>query len=235
MNISDLRLNQFIALFALLSPMLLLAGCASSSSAPETYDGLVLVPDTKFGQVYLLPGADLASYSEYGLDKCEVAFKKNWLRNQNNSRIDLGNRVTQKDVDRIKDTLGAECETYFREALETPPAYPLVENFSDGENVLVLRPSIINLDISAPDTRSAGMQRSYTTQAGEMTLVLEMLDGTTGQMLVRIVDRYRAPQTSWLQWTNAVTNQAEARRVLSRWAGQLRKGMDQVIRTSANQ
>ncbi|MEM8661814.1 MAG: DUF3313 family protein, partial [Pseudomonadota bacterium] len=177
-----------------------------------------------------LPGVDLRSYSEYGLDKCEVAFKKNWLRDQNNSRIDLGNRVTQKDVDRIKDTLGAECETYFREALEAPPAYPLVENFRDGENVLVLRPAIINLDISAPDTRSAGMQRTYTTQAGEMTLVLEMLDGTTGQMLVRIVDRYRAPQTGWLQWTNSVTNQAEARRVLSRWAAQLRKGMDQVIR-----
>ncbi len=67
------------------------------------------------------------------------------------------------------------------------------------------------------------MQRTYTTQAGEMTLVLELLDGTTGETLVRIVDCYRSSQTTGVQWSNSVTNQAEARRVLSRWAGQLRK------------
>tara|TARA_R110001592_G_scaffold337300_1_gene623804 strand:+ start:434624 stop:435316 length:693 start_codon:yes stop_codon:yes gene_type:complete len=207
---------------------LTLAACTSNSLVPQTYDGLDLQPDTKFGQVYKRAGADLSGYQAYGVEACDVAFKKNWLRDQNNSRLDLGNRVTQKDVDRIKDTLASECEKYFREALEQAPPYPLVDNFSDGEGVLILRPSIINLDISAPDTHSAGMQRTYTTQAGEMTLVLELQDGTTGETLVRIVDRYRSPETSWLQWSNSVTNQAEARRVLSRWARQLRKGLDQV-------
>lgn len=212
---------------------LALVACASNSTAPKTYDGLELLPDTQFGEVYKLPGAELGDYQSYGLENCEVAFKKNWLRNQNNSRLDLGNRVTQKDVDKIKDTLAAECQQYFRAALEQAPPYTLVDNFSDGEGVLILRPSIINLDISAPDTHSAGMQRTYTTQAGEMTLVLELLDGTTGETLVRIVDRYRSPETSWLQWSNSVTNQAAAKRVLSRWAQQLRKGLDQVTAHAA--
>ena len=223
-----MQCTKFLRPLLFLCGALTLAACASNSTAPKTYDGLELLPDTKFAEVYKLPGADLSGYESYGLGSCEVAFKNNWLRNQNNSRLDLGNRVTQKDVDKIKDVLSAECEKYFRAALEEAPPYTLVDSFSDGEGVLILRPSIINLDISAPDTRSSGMQRTYTTQAGEMTLVLELLDGTTGETLVRIVDRYRSTQTAWLQWSNSVTNQAESRRVLSRWAGQLRKGLDQV-------
>lgn len=174
------------------------------------------------------PGAVLSDYEAYGLAECEVAFKKNWLRNQNNSRVDLSNRVTQKDVDRIKDTLSAECSTQFRAALEQAPPYKLVDSFNNGERVLVLRPAIINLDISAPDVKAAGMQRTYTTEAGEMTLLLELVDGTTGEILVRVVDRQRDRDTGRMQWTNSVSNRAEAQRVLRRWSEQLRKGLDRV-------
>jgi hypothetical protein len=99
--------------------------------------------------------------------------------------------------------------------------------------VLVLRPAIINLDIAAPDVMAAGRQRSYTTEAGQMTLVLEGVDGTTGEILVRVVDRRRAMDTGRLQWTNSVTNQAEARRMLNRWASQIREGLDEATRGAA--
>ncbi len=228
-----MEFKQTIKALALLSAIAVTGACSTGPAAPtETYDGLVLVPDTRFGVVYKRPDADLSAYDSYGLVACEVAFKKNWQRDQNSSRMDLGNRVTQKDVDRIKDKLGADCEKYFREALEQAPPYRLVENFSDGEQVLVLRPAIINLDITAPDTRSAGMQRNYTTGAGEMTLLLEVLDGTTGEILVRVIDKQSSRETSYLQWSSSVTNQADARRILSRWAEQLRKALDTVTSAS---
>jgi hypothetical protein len=215
--------------------LLLLAACSSVGPAPpaETYDGLVLVPKSRFATVYRRPDADLTAYDSYGLAPCQVAFRKNWLRDQNNSRLDLSNRVTQGDVDRIRDSLSAECEKQFRAALEQAPPYRLVDSFDNGEAVLVLRPAIINLDISAPDTRSPGMQRSYTTEAGQMTLVLELLDGTTGEILVRVVDRQRGRETSYLQWTSSVTNAAEARRILKGWASQLRKGLDEATARAA--
>ena len=53
-----------------------------------------------------------------------------------------------------------------------------------GEKVLILRPSIINLDIAAPDIMSAGMSRTYTTSAGQMTLLLDIIDGTTKTLMV---------------------------------------------------
>jgi len=210
---------------------LILSACASTSP-PLSYDGLELVPDTKFGVVYRRPGADLTGYEAYGLAPCSVAFKKDWARDQNRSSLNTGSRITQQDIEKIKATLSTECDKYFREALQTPPPYRLVETFSEGEEVLILSPAIVNLDISAPDNATSARQRSYTTQAGQMTLLLELHDATTGELLFRVIDRRRAGSTGRMQWSNSVTNQAEARRIFSRWASQLRNGLDTVTSAS---
>jgi hypothetical protein len=206
-----------------------LAACSTSGAKvpEELRDGLTLVPDTKFQEVYRSADADLSSYTEIGLAPCKVAFKKNWLKDQNSNRLDLSNRVTQKDVDRIKDSLSESCDEQFRAALLEDPAYKLVDTFADGEHALIVRPSIVNLDINAPDTRSTGMSRSYTTSSGEMTLSLELEDATTGATIARAVDRKRGMDDSRLQWTNSVTNSADANRTLKRWANILREGLDE--------
>lgn len=220
---------------ALVLLTLLVAACSNIQDHPtETYDGLVLLPETGFSQVYERPGADLSGYEAFGLEPCQVAFRKNWLRSQNTNRMDLGSRVTQKDVDNIKDQLSELCFRKFAEVLQQPPPYQLVANFDGGEPVLILRPAIINLDINAPDKKTSSMSRTYTTSAGEMTLLLELLDGTTGQILYRIVDRRRSAETHYLQWSDSVTNQAEANRWLKRWATQLREGLDEVRASSGN-
>jgi len=204
-----------------------LSACATAPTEPVvTFDGLVQVPDTRFEKVYRLPGADLSEYVEFGLAPCEVSFRKNWLRDQNSSRIDLTNRVTQEDVNRIRDALAEDCTTQFREALQKAPAYNLVGDFENGQDVLVIKPAIIDLDVNAPDVRGPGMTRNYTTSAGEMTLSLELVDGTTGQVLVRVVDEQEDRDTYRLEWTTSVSNRAEARRVLRMWSERLRKGLD---------
>ena len=205
----------------------LITACAPQPPQ-QTADGLQLRPDSKFQQVYLLPAVDFSAYQELGLSSCEVSFRKHWLRDQNDSRVDLSKRVTQEDVDKIKDQLGEECDKYFRAALLESPAYALVDNFDNGEDVLVVYPSIRNLDISAPDTMSTGMSQSYTTTAGEMTLQLELRDGTTGQVLGRVADKRKDVDSGRMQWTNSVTNRAAAERILKRWAAMLREGMDAV-------
>ena len=156
-----------------------------------------------------------------------MCFKKNWVKDQNSNRMDLSSRVTQKDVDKIKDSLSAACDEKFRAALLEDPAYTLVDTFTEGEHVLVLHPSIINLDINAPDVRSASMSRTYTTSSGEMTLKLELEDATTGATIARAIDKRRGLDTNRLQWSSSVSNSAEANRVLSRWAKILREGLDE--------
>ncbi|MFT6274853.1 MAG: hypothetical protein ACJAUG_003220 [Halioglobus sp.] len=212
----------------LFSGLIVLTACASTPPPHESTDGLILQPDTKFGQVYKRPGADLTRYAKYGLVDCQVNFKKNWMRDQNSSRINLSNRVTKDDVENIKESLSEACDEQFKQALENAPAYNLVESFDHGDAIMVLRPNIVNLDVNSPDVKSTGMSRSYTTEAGEMTLVLELLDGSSGEVLVRIMDRESGQNSGRMQWTNSITNKSDANRILKRWAEQLRKGLDAV-------
>jgi len=221
-------MNPLVKYLVTVSTVMLLAACASNQPPAQTTDGLVLLQDTRFKQVYQKPGADVTGYADFGLAPCQVAFRRNWLRDQNTSRVDLTNRVTQQDVDRIKDSLAALCDEKFREALLAEPAYHLVDKFDDGERVAVLSPSIINLDINAPDIKGPGMSRSYTTSAGEMTLSLELSDATTGEVLYRVIDRRKEMDTGYLQWTTSVSNRADASRTLSLWSRYLREGLDDI-------
>ena len=59
-----------------------------------------------------------------------------------------------------------------------------------------------------------------------MTLLLELVDGTTGEVLARARDRQEGRDMGRLQWTNSVTNKAEADRILKSWAQRLRDGLD---------
>lgn len=216
---------------ALLTGAILLAGCATGSNLPtETVDGLQLQTDSEFSAVYLRPDVDFTVYQKIGITPCHVSFKKNWMRDQNNDRLDLTDRVTQKDVDRIRDALAKMCDEQFRAALLEEPAYELVESFSEGESVLIVQPAIVNLDIAAPDLRSASSSYDFTTSSGEMTLALAALDGTTHQTLAEVADRRRDANDNTLQWTNSVTNRSAAIRVLKIWTSQLRAGLDRLTR-----
>jgi hypothetical protein len=222
------RIQLIKGIFIVLCSTGLFACSATQTSAPPVAsDGLALVPNTKFQEVYRDPNAELSGYTEIGLAPCKVAFKKNWMRDQNSSRMDLSNRVTQKDVDRIKDNLSSACDEKFRAALLEDPAYTVVDAFTEGEHVLVLHPSIVNLNINAPDVRSAGIGRTYTISSGEMTLKLELEDATTGAIIARAIDKRRGLDTNRLQWSNSVSNTAESNRILSRWAKILREALDE--------
>lgn len=210
---------------------LALTACAGSDFTPEStlsYDGLERVAGYGPGEVYLRPGADLAHYQHLSMTRCEVVFRKNWLRDQQRDNRVLTPRIRQEDADRIRQRLATDCETHFRAALQRAPAYHLVDVVPNGEDVLVLRPAIVNLDIHAPDIQGTMRTRSYTTSAGEMTLILELVDALTGEVQGRVVDRRRGVDQHQLQWTSTVTNRAEAERILRRWADLLRDGLDRV-------
>ncbi|WP_439135093.1 DUF3313 family protein [Pseudomaricurvus sp.] len=203
-----------------------LTGCTTTQAPPVSFDGLNLVPDSKFGTVYLKPGVDLSEYKTVKVESCEVSFRKNWMRDQNSNRLSLNNRVTQKDVDKIKTNLGKACQEHFSKQLASSSKYKVVDAVDTGEPTLLLKPSIINLDINAPDVQTAGISRTYTTSAGEMTLYLEAADSASNAIIARVVDRVRDFDDNYLTWSNSVTNKSDADRVLTRWSKQLAEGLD---------
>ena len=70
--------------------------------------------------------------------------------------------------------------------------------------------------------------RTYTATTGAATLLLELFDSTTGQILGRAVDRRTAGRSSgFATRSNRVTNRGDARREFRAWADQLVEFLDQ--------
>ena len=216
--------------------MLLTLGCASTSETVPTTtpDGLDLVRSDKHSAVSIKPEAQLDIYNEFAIVPCEVAFRKNWQRDYNSSHRSSGQQIKERDIDRIKRELGEECTTFFTDALSEEPSYNLVTEWQQGQDVLLVRPNIVNLNITSPDVSSPSMTRSYSASAGSMTLYLELIDAETSEVLVRAYDS-KADPDSFVNYANKITNRQAADRMLKNWATRLREAMDAVMRPSASE
>jgi hypothetical protein len=213
-----LRHAWILPLFAVAAAM-----AADDAALPTTtHDGLVLRPGRVAKVLYVRPGVDFSRYKRFAILDCPVAFRKNWERDQASS----GSRVSQNDMERIKADLSAEFLKVFTDELQNKGGYQVVT--TGAEDVLVLRPAIMDLDVTAPDIMSAGRSYTLTESAGAMTLYLEIYDSVTSQILARAIDRETSRGMGRIQWANSVTNKQEADRILRRWASALRTQLDAV-------
>jgi hypothetical protein len=192
--------------------------------APDvSMEGLKLVEKDRRGEIYADPDTDWSVYSRIQLDEATVAFRKNWQRDQNRSQPF---KVRTEDMERIKSELSTLFGEVFAEELKQNGGYEL--SVESAEDVMRITPRIVDLDVYAPDTRSSpGRTMSYTEQAGRMTLQLDIFDSVTGDMIAKTSDRQEAPRRGYMQWTTSVTNRAEARRMIERWAREFRERLDQ--------
>jgi hypothetical protein len=211
--------------------LLLLAGVLSSQALAQrkdlpqtTEDGLTLVDSKRIDVLYWREGATLAPYKRIALLDPLVAFRKDWLEDQNRDRRSPSSQVTAEDMERGKQIVAEEFRKIFTEELQKDNGYQIVDVVD--HDVLLLRPAIVDLDVAAPDVPQPGRVRSYTTSAGAMTLYMEFFDAATSQLIGRAIDRRAATDTGFMQYTNSVTNRAEAERMLRTWARMLREALD---------
>ena len=199
----------------------LCAACANDTSTRNlevTHDGLERVANSRVDRVWVKPGVDFSQYTEIGLLDCSVSFRRNWRMNHPGVRT--------RDMERIKSTLADEFRQVFTEALETG-GHPVITDADD--HVLLIRPAIIDLDVAAPDTNSGGRSNSFTTSPGAMTLVIELYDSVSNEILARAIDRRRTYNVgNVLRWTTRGTNRDAARRILRIWANQLVSRLDEI-------
>ena len=200
------------------------AAVAQDEWPQNTYDGLELQKDTGGAVVYWRPGATLEDYTKVYLVDAPVAFQKNWQRDQNTKSVGMSGRVSSSDMEKIKKNLSEEFRKIFIEELEADGGYEIVDEL--GEDVLLIKPAIINLYVNAPDVRGAERRVNMVTSAGEMTLYLEFYDGVTGQIFGRVLDRQVDDKANFAMQANRVTNKRDADRILRSWAKELRAHMD---------
>ena len=207
------------------------AGGIALAQAPGAPDGegLVAVKARNVDRAYLLPGADFRPYRKVLLKNAEVTFQRNWLRDMNSSRTGLTNRVTEGDAMRIVAAARSEFDPIWVEAFRSA-GYEVVT--VPGADVLQVRPSVVDLFVNAPATASAGASRSYTVEAGEATLRVEVRDSRTGTLLGRVSDRRQTARSPRPRLTDQVTNRAEFAQLFEAWARIAAKGLQELQASS---
>lgn len=200
----------------------------AGNDLPEiTEEGLHKLKDTNLGLVYADPEADLSVYQRVKLLEPSVAFKKNWQRNQNRS---YSFKVKTSDMERMKADLAELFLEVFTEEL-TEGGYELTEEIA--EDVLLVRPAIVNLDVTTPDTNTPNRTYQFAESAGEMTLYVELYDAETGAIIAKALDRKKDRERGYMQWQTKVTNTQAAKRILKSWAKTLREGLDEARAVTA--
>ena len=135
-------------------------GFAAKEPAPEvTKDGLHLYKQTKERVAYVRPGATFTQYKRLAILDCYVEFSKEWVNDYNRDQRDPSRQIRDSDLDRAKKALQGDFKKIFTEELQQGGRYQVTD--SGGPDVLVLRPALINIRVSAPDLMSPGRSATF--------------------------------------------------------------------------
>jgi len=210
-----------------------LTGCASMASPPPTLqtgpdaevtiDGLVRVDNAAVPLAYRKPGMDLTSYTRFMLDPVEIAYQKD---PGNRGRSEMGGggdnfALTPSQMENLRGMF----QDAVAEALTRDNGYELTTE--PGPDVLRVSASLVDLVVSVP-TDMAGRQQVYTRSYGLVSLILELRDSESGEILVRAGDR-RDPTRNTDASLAAVTPgavRADTQRLFRYWADLLRERLD---------
>ena len=224
-------MKRGLSMFVVLGGVFL-ASPLVAAEPPATWDGLVQVESNRMDVVFLQPGADFRTYTKVMLDPTEIAFEKNWQRDYNRSTSTLSGRVSDRDIqDAIRRAIVAANDIF--EDAWTEGGYTVVSE--PGPDVLRVRPGVLNIEVNAPDVMTAGRSRSFAPEAGEATYFVEVRDSLTGALLGRAADR-RIVGDNIAAYRNSVTNRADFRQEVKRWAEITVRGMNELkARSPINQ
>lgn len=228
MKIQRLINSALVALVAVF-----IGACASTAPTPEKaeWDGLIRQPHPRLSAVFVRPGApeDMAAFRSVMLSPVEVSFSSNFETGRRSGSVARG--LNASDMTAIQDDLAGIFRDVFREELARG-GYALVEK--PGPETLKVTAAIVDLFIAAPSAaQGTGRSRIYTANTGRMTLVIELRDSVTGELLARAVDAQAGRNSGSLQVANRVTNSGDAQRAIRVWATALRQALDDMYARAA--
>ncbi len=214
---------RLLPLAAVLSLALALPAHAAEKKSPAHWDGLERRQSKVLDHLYVRPGVVFTAYKRVKLAPVQVEFDKNW--DPNSGKKGVSGRVTSADIQQIRTDLAAVFRDIIIDTLEQG-GYAIAEE--DADDVLQVTPGLVNVYVTAPGRAASSTSYTFSESAGRMTLFMELRDSVTGQILARAVDTAVDSSPRGAQWVGSVANSAAAKEILSDWAGQLRKALDQV-------
>ncbi len=208
---------------------LVFAGCSSAPptiqegpNAEVSYDGLHTVDNSIFKLAWADPDVDFSKYDKVMPGGAFLEFRSV----KKKSRLRATSSDTEFYIDgNNRERLKEELSTIFREELAKSTRFTMVD--APGEDVLTIRGGLHDI-VSFVPPEHIGRSEIYLSAVGEITLILEAADSRSNEVIFRAVERRAAERQGLAMLSNTVTNWAEVRRLIRRWATTLREGLDAI-------
>ena len=203
----------------------LLLGCQAPSiqtgvDAEISFDGLHRVNNARADDVWRLPGADFSQYNKVRLDATQISYRP--VKSPSGTMHSIGT-ISEFPLDRNqKLKLEIAAKEAFLEGLAKSKHYTLVTE--EGVDVLEVSASLIDV-VSRIPPDDADRGDVFLTEIGVATLVLELRDSASEQLLVRSTDRLSVENHASVR-SNSVRNMSEVRMALRQQAKRLTENLD---------
>jgi len=166
------------------------------------------------GLAYVRPGVSLAGYDRVLLDPVDVSFRRDWRPYRTGSALPLG--ADQREA--LRGEVARSVQQAFAANLRH---HGLALANEAGPGVLRLKLRVADLYLNNPWTPTAGRSRVLAASSGEMTLLAEVSDARTGEVLLRAGDWQDMRNTGRLLPSNDVRTGWDVDRVAQAWAASL--------------
>jgi len=216
-----IRLIGASLLLALLAGCLAPATVQTGPDAEVSHDGLYKVDNSRMKLAWVKPDADLRGYDKVRLVGSGVEYRavKGGGRSTtraNSRRTDFP--MSEDSRDRFEKLVGE----VFLDELGKSEYYTIVNE--DGPDVLEVKGALIDVVSNVPPDM-IGRGDYFLSKIGEATLLLEIRDSQSNEIIARAADR-TAIEPQIAVRSNRVTNISETRREVRKWAVILREALD---------
>ena len=214
-------LRKIPSVLVLASALLMAASVANATTpmiqtgptAEITQDGLHRVDGAVMKGAWIKPGLELAHYTKIMVAPAGMTFKD--VKRTSNSEYPLSDEQKKTLQETVLEVFGEELGKAKRYTVTTAP----------GPDVLLVRGAMLDV-VSRVPPQPIGRGTSFVRTLGEATMIVELRDSTSGEILARAAER-RSVSPRFVQRSNSVSNLAEVRDAARQWAGDLREQMDQ--------
>lgn len=207
----------------------LIVGCSAEpaiQTGPEaetTFDGLVRIDNARFAMAWVDPDIDLTQYSKIMPGGAEFEFRNVQktsamaARRSNESEFWISDTDKQRLVDLVSDT--------FTEELQRSEHFTFTEEA--GPDTMIITGALHDI-VSRVPPEDVGRSEIWLRSLGEATLIIELRDSLSNEVIYRAVERRAVESQSQMIRAHTATSWAEVRRWARRWATRLREGLDSI-------
>ncbi len=208
-----------------------IAGCSSAPptiqqgpNAEVSFDGLHSIDNSIFQNAWADPDVDFSRYSK--IMPGTAIFEYRAVKKTGATSAHTGSSKSEFWIDDdARAKLELETSTIFNEEMAKSTRFEMTD--TAGDDVLIIRGGLNDIMSRVPPEQ-IGRNDIFLRSVGEATLILEVVDSKSGEVIFRAVERRSAGSSTGGIKANSVTTLAEVRRMLRRWATTLREGLDSI-------